>query len=161
MFEKALQLVLRHEGGYVNHPQDPGGETNYGITKRVAVAAGYDGDMRSIPMDLVCQIYRERYWDKVRGDALPWPVAIVTFDAAVNSGVHRSATWLQRACGAGVDGVIGPATLSAVAARNPREIARDACDMRLEFLQSLKTWPTFGRGWSRRVQETLQHALGC
>ena len=159
MFEKALDIVLRHEGGYVNHPQDPGGETNFGVTKRVAQAAGYDGDMRSIPMDLVRSIYRERYWDKVRGDALSWPVAMVTFDAAVNSGVHRASQWLQRACGSAPDGVIGPMTISAVSAKNPREIARDVCSIRLGFLQTLKTWPTFGRGWSRRVQETLQHAL--
>lgn len=159
MFEKALQLVLRHEGGWVNQPQDPGGETNYGITKRVAEAAGYDGDMKQIPMDLVRSIYRERYWDRVRGDALPWPCALATFDAAVNSGVHRASQWLQRACGAAPDGVIGPATISSVAAKDPRNVARDLCAIRLDFLQSLKTWPTFGRGWSRRVQETLQHAL--
>jgi lysozyme family protein len=159
MFDRALAVVLRHEGGWVDHPADPGGETMYGITKRTAESHGYHGKMREIPMVLVEEIYRKSYWSKVLGDELPWPVAMVTFDAAVNSGVHRASTWLQRVVGTVMDGDIGDDTLRAVEDMNPTDIARDVTDLRLTYLKSLRTWKVFGRGWERRVRETLAEAL--
>lgn len=161
MFEQALSLILKHEGGYVNHPADPGGETNFGITKRVAVEHGYIGSMKAIPMSKVREIYRTSYWDRIKGDSLPWAVALVTFDAAVNSGVSRAAKWLQKALGTAQDGSMGPATIKALAVRHPEEVAEAMCEARLAFLKSLPTWPTFGKGWERRVHETLKHAKGA
>lgn len=159
MLARALSIVLKHEGGYVNHPADPGGETNFGITKRVAAEHGYTGDMRTIPVSLVETIYRKSYWNRVLGDELPWPIALVTFDAAVNSGVKRASEWLQKSVGASVDGVIGQGTLAKVEASDPAQVARAFTATRLAFLKSLKTWPTFGKGWERRVNETLAEAL--
>jgi lysozyme family protein len=159
MFEEALEIVLRHEGGYSWHASDPGGETMRGITKRVAEAHGYHGAMRDIPMVLVQSIYRKSYWNRVLGDELPWAVALVTFDAAVNSGVKRASEWLQRAVGVPIDGVIGQQTLRAVEEQDPHRIARDYSDIRLAYLKSLRTWQVFGRGWEGRVRETLKEAL--
>lgn len=159
MFEDALEIILRHEGGYVNNPLDPGGETHYGITKAVAEDNGYHGDMRYLPLGLARQIYRTRYWMPIKADRMPWPIAIVTFDAAVNSGVGRASLWLQQCLKVDQDGKIGDETLDAARNADPDEIAQDFTDLRLAYLKSLKTWPTFGKGWERRVRETLKEAL--
>lgn len=126
-FKQALAVTLKHEGGYVNHPDDPGGETNFGITKAVAVGNGYTGSMRDIPMDVVERIYRSRYWDAMRLDEFPAgtdQIRAELFDSAVNAGVSRAVRWLQASLnalsrpGAGrdlvVDGSIGPGTLGAM-----------------------------------------------
>lgn len=159
MFDRALKIILRHEGGYSDHPSDPGGATMYGITKRVAEENGYHGDMRQIPMAVVEMIYRRRYWNKIMADEMPWPVALVTFDAAVNSGPSRAAKWLQQALSVTADGVIGQQTLRALEEAAPEDVARWVCGTRLAYLKALKTWPVFGRGWERRVRETLAAAL--
>ncbi len=150
-FEQALDHVLRHEGGYVNHPSDPGGETNYGITKRAAEVHGYKGGMRSIPISVVCEIYRKSYWDKCRCDDLPDALRLHVFDAAVNSGVGRAVKWLQSCAGAVQDGVIGPVTLGRVGSVTPAQYS----GVRLAFLASLPHWDTFGRGWARRIADNL------
>lgn len=159
MFDRALKIILRHEGGWVHDSRDPGGETAFGVTKRVAEAHGYTGPMREIPMQVVSDIYRKSYWNRILADEMPWPVALVVFDAAVNSGVHRASTWLQRVVGVEMDGKIGAETLRAVEDMNPTDIARDFTDTRLQFLKSLKTFKVFGRGWERRVLVTLEEAL--
>lgn len=155
-FEQALQIVLKHEGGFVDHPADPGGRTNFGITERVARAAGYQGDMRHIPMDVVRRIYRRDYWDAVRADELPSALRLPVFDAAVNSGVRRSIQWLQMAVGATSDGIFGPRTLAATQAADARRAAFDVCFIRLEFLSGLQHFNSFGRGWIRRVVDILR-----
>jgi lysozyme family protein len=158
----SLSLVLAHEGGYVNHPHDPGGETNYGITIAVARANGYAGPMRSIPMSKVKQIYRARYWDVLRCDELPAGVDYAVFDYGVNSGTNRSAKILQAIVGVPADGHIGRDTSSAVQeyvkAHGAATLIEAICDERLAFLKRLKTWPTFGKGWSRRVAEVRRDA---
>ena len=159
-FERALGEVLRHEGGYVNNPVDPGGETNFGITRTTARAHGYRGSMRTIPMPLVERIYRRSYWAAVRGDDLPTGVDLAVFDFAVNSGPQRAAQFLQRAVGVDDDGHIGPITLGAVAAADPAKLVRALCADRLTWLRTLKTWRHFGRGWTRRVQSVERTALG-
>jgi lysozyme family protein len=158
-FARALPRVLAHEGGYVNDPHDPGGATNRGITFRV-----YDAyrtrkglptrDVRAIAAAEVSEIYRLQYWDAVQGDALPPGLDYVLFDGAVNSGPAQSIKWLQRALGnVAVDGQIGQATLAAVMAHGrPAELIDKVCDRRLAFLQALKTWPRFGKGWRARVE---------
>ena len=156
-FEQCLALVLKHEGGFVNHPKDPGGMTNLGVTKRVwEEYVGHTVDeaaMRALGPADVAPLYKKNYWDKIHGDELPAGVDYACFDLAVNSGVGRAAKILQKALGVNPDGAIGPATLNAVASCNPREVASEICDLRLGFLQSLPTFDTFGKGWSRRVAE--------
>lgn len=156
-FESALQAILHHEGGYVNHPADPGGMTNLGVTKRVWEEwVGHpvnEQAMRALTPALVAPMYKAKYWDKIKGDDLPKGVDYCVFDAAVNSGPGRAAKWLQGCVGVEQDGALGPATLKAVAAFDPKELVDDYAKRRLSFLSDLPTWGTFGKGWSRRVTE--------
>jgi len=162
-FDDALAIILKHEGGYVNHPLDPGGITNLGVTKRVYEDwVGHkvdDAIMRGLKPADVSPIYKKNYWNKVRCDDLPSGVDLVVFDSAVNSGTRRAAKWLQRCVGAVEDGIIGPNTLKAVNNEDPVELINKYLDTRLEFLQSLGIWHTFGKGWSRRVEETRALAI--
>lgn len=155
-FDQAFDILLKHEGGFVDHKDDPGGATRYGITEAVAREVGYRGDMRELPMALAARIYRERYWDAVRAEQLPAEVRYVVFDAAVNSGVGQAARWLQRAVGVRDDGVIGPQTLAAVARHNPEALTRRFLSQRLRFMSGLANWPAFGRGWARRIADLLE-----
>lgn len=154
-FKRSLELVLRFEGGYVNHPDDPGGPTNKGITlatyRRFVNASGTIADLKAITPQEVAKVYRHQYWDAIRGDDLPDGVDFATFDFAVNSGPKRAAQYLQRVVGAKDDGDIGPATLAAVKGKASATVINDLCDKRLGFLQGLKTWKTFKNGWSARV----------
>jgi len=158
-FARALSLVLVHEGGYSNHPADPGGPTMKGIIQRV-----YDGYRRSRGLALrpvreitqaeLEEIYRRQYWDAVRADDLPPGIDYVVFDGAVNSGPAQSAKWLQRALGLPADGQVGEVTLAAArAAASSGRLVDDICDRRLAMLKALSTWPVFGRGWARRVAD--------
>lgn len=155
-FDQAFDTLLKHEGGFVDHPDDPGGATRYGITEAVAREVGYRGDMRDLPLALAARIYRERYWDAVHAEQLPAQVRYVVFDAAVNSGVGQAARWLQRAVGVRDDGVIGPQTLAAVAQHNPEALTRRYLSQRLRFMSGLANWPAFGRGWARRIADLLE-----
>lgn len=174
-FDNSLKLVLVHEGGYANHPRDPGGVTLEGVTQRTYDAyrvrqgkktqnltSGMRNDFSwRIERDA---IYRQQYWDIVRGDELPVGLDYVVFDGAVNSGASRSAKWLQRALGVRVDGVIGDVTLAAVRKHADHDaLIAKILDLRLAFLKSLKTWVTFGRGWSARVNDVLKsgQAMAC
>jgi lysozyme family protein len=162
-FEECLAHVLKHEGGYVDHPKDPGGATNLGTTKKVWEEwVGHEvtkDDIRALTVADVAPLYKARYWDKCRCDDLPHGVDFAVFDLAINSGIGRASKFLQGACGVAADGAIGPATLAAVAKMNPRELASKICERRLEFLQALPTWETFGKGWGRRVAETEEVAF--
>lgn len=161
-FRAALPVILRHEGGYVDHPRDPGGATNLGIT--IGTLSDWLGrpatkaEVRALTEKDVAPIYEKNYWHRVRADALPMGVNLVTFDAAVNSGPARGARWLQRAVGATPDGQVGPLTIEATNRADPKTTIKRATDDRLNFLQGLRTWSTFGRGWGRRVGEI--RALG-
>lgn len=154
-FSACLDFVLRWEGGWADHPADPGGATMKGITHRTYSAwlgrTVTKDELRAIPRAHVEAIYRRDYWDAVRGDDLPPGLDLIAFDAAVNSGVSRGAKWLQRALGVKDDGHIGPATLAAVSHKPHTDTIEDACDIRLSFLRGLKTWATFGAGWGRRL----------
>lgn len=159
-FSEAVERVLAHEGGFVDHPSDPGGATNFGITERVARAWGYKGHMRNIPRATAVEIYRRQYWDTVRGDDLPFPVAFQAFDAAINHGVGSATRWLQRAAGVAEDGKIGPITIGAIRAADPAKLILAFNEIRLKFYASLSTFGTFGRGWSRRLADNLRLAAG-
>lgn len=154
-FEKAFERLLGHEGGFVDHPRDPGGATRYGITQRVAREHGYRGDMRELPLAEARRIARIAYWDAVRADEMPDAVRYDLFDAAYHSGPPQAVKWLQRAAGAMDDGVIGPKTLLAVRMADPQMLAKRFNGQRLQFLTDLKTWPDFGRGWARRIAANL------
>lgn len=153
-FAAAFDRLLGHEGGYVDHPDDPGGKTRFGITEAVARAEGYQGAMHELPVELARQIYRSRYWDAVRADQLPEVVRFDLFDAAVNSGPRQAAQWLQRAAGTDPDGIVGPITIAAVEA-DPEGVRRRFNGLRLRFMTDLSTWSSFGRGWARRIADNL------
>ena len=162
-FEQCMGWLLEHEGGYVNHPSDPGGETNLGVTRAVyeqyASRQVMDGEMEGLTHDDVYPIYRENYWNRVRGDDLPSGVDWSVFDWGVNSGTSRAAKALQRIAGVEQDGGIGPMTLQAVLEVEPAEIVEQMHHMRDGFYRSLSTFDTFGRGWIRRNDETKEQAL--
>ena len=154
-FDAAFDVLLKHEGGYVNHPSDPGGATNMGITEAVARRVGYRGSMQDLPVELAKRIYHEDYWNAVRAEQLPPAVRYAVFDAAVNSGPAQSVRWLQRALGVTDDGVIGPQTLSAANQANPDALRARLVAQRLRFMTNLDTFGDFGRGWTRRCCDIL------
>jgi lysozyme family protein len=162
-YEAALARLLAHEGGYTNHPNDPGGPTNHGITiadyRRYVRPDAGASDIRAMPLDAAKAIYRAKYWDALACDALPPGLDYCVFDYGVNSGISRAAKVLQRSVGVADDGRIGPATLAAVASRDASDLVETMCDERLAFLRSLRTWAVFGRGWGRRVAEVKAVAL--
>ena len=162
-FAEALQIILREEGGFVDHPLDPGGMTNLGVTRRVWEEwTGHPVTVRQM-IDLtpakVAPMYRRKYWDKIKGDELPAGVDLVVFDAAVNSGPGRAAKWLQACVGVDVDGDIGPKTLAAVSAFDATQLIDDYGRRRLAFLLDLPTWETFGKGWTKRVAAVRLESL--
>lgn len=158
-FTKALPPVLTHEGGYVNHPRDPGGPTNKGVTQAVYDAhRGRKGlDPRTVKLieqSEVEAIYKTGYWDKVNGDAMPPGVGYVLFDYAVNSGPSRAIKALQSTLGVTPDGTIGNMTMDALEMHGDHDaLIADICARRLAFMRRLSTWGTFGKGWSRRVAD--------
>lgn len=162
-FATALQLVLKSEGGYSNHKDDPGGMTNLGVTKAVWEEwVGYPVDektMRNLTAVQVAPMYRRKYWDRISANDLPFGVDYCCFDAAVNSGAGRSIKWLQGVVGVDVDGALGPKTLAAVKAFDAEQLIKDYSKRRLSFLMELPTWDTFGKGWTNRVTEVEQNAL--
>lgn len=156
-FDEAFHELLGHEGGYSDHPSDPGGKTMWGVTEKVARAKGYTGDMRDLPVEFAKdKVYRPDYWDRVMADQLPAPLRYPTFDAAVNSGVTQAVKWLQRAVGAVDDGRIGPETLRMANSSNPERAARRMLGRRLRFMTELSTWQAFSRGWAKRIASLLE-----
>lgn len=166
-FRAALRLVLMHEGGYVDHPLDPGGATNMGITRRTLAMWRGISPWRDLPKTEVRaltrreagRIYRARYWEAVAADALPSGIDYAVFDYAVNSGVTRAVKALQHVVGVAADGTAGPKTLDAVRLHDSETIIRNLIRRRLSFLQRLRSWKTFGRGWTSRVNGVLAKAL--
>ena len=161
-FESALTCVLRQEGGYSDHPSDPGGATMMGITQ--ATLSEWRGhavtkaDVRALTRAEVAEIYRKQYWNAVAGDQLPAGLDLAVFDFAVNSGASRAIRSLQRVLGIEADGRIGPVTLKALSSCDPAEIIIRLSALRLAFLEALSTFPVFGRGWTRRVREVEAEA---
>lgn len=162
-YDEALRRLLAHEGGYSNHPSDPGGPTNFGITifdyRKYVNPNGTAADVRAMPVEVAKKIYREKYWNVMRGDELPAGVDYCIFDYAVNSGTGRAPKVLQRLIAAPVTGRMDDTTIKLARARDAKRLIGEICDERLAFLQSLKTWPVFGNGWGRRVREVRAAAL--
>jgi uncharacterized protein (TIGR02594 family) len=163
-YGEALARLLVHEGGNDDDPRDPGGRTSRGILQREwdvwrRTRPGLPADVWRAPQDQVEAIYRQKYWDALRCDDLPAGVDYAVFDYGVNSGIGRAAKVLQRLVGTAVDGEVGPDTIVAAACANAGKLIEAICDERLAFLQGLRTWPTFGKGWTRRVREVRAAAL--
>lgn len=158
-----FERLIKHEGGYVNHPSDPGGRTNLGVTIEVwenwIDRSVTEAEMKALTPEKVKPLYKDLYWERVKGDKLPSGVDYCVFDAAVNSGASRAAKWLQTTVAAVPDGMIGEQTLKLVMLTNPQMLINKYSANRLAFLQRLATWPTFGKGWERRVEEVQATAL--
>lgn len=157
-FTRMFERLVGHEGGYVNHPNDPGGETNWGVTKRVAQAHGYHGDMRKLSKTQAQEIAEKSYYKAIRADELDEAIGWQLFDAAYNHGNRNAVKFLQRAVGVNDDGIIGPVTLGAVKAMDKNDVILKFNAERLDFYTRLGTWLTFGRGWARRISGNLRYA---
>lgn len=157
-FDNAVELILKHEGGYVNDPRDSGGETKYGISAR----AYPDLDIAKLSESDAKVIYKEDYWDKLKGDDLPYPIALVTFDAAVNSGRMRATKWLQHSVSAEpIDGILGPKTVEATILayeENPVGTVGRCIHQRQQFIRRIRTYSTYRKGWEKRIAETYEEA---
>lgn len=165
-FKQALIWTLKHEGGYVNHPQDPGGMTNLGVTAQTL--AEYTGrrlstiterEMRELTPEIVAPIYKRKYWDQCKCDQLPSGIDYAVFDYAVNSGPRRAVQHLQQCLAIEDDGLLGPLTLKYVENVLAEELLLEYMQRREDFLRRLRTFKTFGKGWIRRIKEVEQNAL--
>lgn len=167
-YQEYMPRILKHEGGFVNHPKDPGGATNRGVTiatlRRLGIDKDGDGDsdlvdLKALTADDAATVFKRFYGDAVQADLLPRGLDYAMADFAVNSGPSRAAQHLQRILGVPADGHIGPATLAAVAKRDAADLIEALHQSRLRFLRNLKAWATFGRGWQARIDEVRRLAL--
>lgn len=163
-YDESLDLLLRHEGGYTNHPSDPGGPTNFGITiadyRKYVKSDATAADVRDMSIADAKKIYRARYWDAQLCDDLPSGVDYAMFDYGVNSGIGRSGKVLRRILGISDSTYqVTDAVVSAARNIDAEKLVDDICSERMRFLQNLKTWPVFGKGWGRRVTEVKATAL--
>jgi lysozyme family protein len=157
-WQKSFELMLKSEGGFVNHPSDPGGMTNLGVTKTTwenwVGRESDEAEMRGLTPEKVEPLYKKKYWDAVRGDEIEnGGVAYLLFDFAVNAGVGRSIKTLQTAVGVTPDGGFGPMTMAAVQAVDPVDLIERFSQAKEDFYRSLNTFATFGKGWLNRVAD--------
>ena len=154
-FDDAVEIVLTHEGGYVDHPNDPGGETKFGISKRSYPAV----DIKNLTRAQAKAIYKRDFWDKVRGDDFPIGVGLCIFDFAVNAGVDRAVRILQMTVGTVQDGKLGNLTIGKANTLHRNDLIERFTANRILYYTSLRTFKSFGRGWTRRSIETMSTAL--
>lgn len=151
-FDSAFELLIGHEGGYVNNPADPGGETRFGISKR-----SYPGeDIKAMTLARAKTIYLRDFWAPAGCDGVPPAVRFDLFDMAVNSGVRAAIKCLQGAAGCPQDGVLGPKTLQAVGTLDGAKLVARFNGARLQFMTDLPAWASFGKGWARRIASNLK-----
>lgn len=151
-FDQCFDKLIAHEGGYSNDAKDPGGETNFGISKRAYPQV----DIKNLTRDAAKAIYKRDYWDRAQCDKLPPTLAYLLFDAAVNSGIGQAIRFLQRAIGVADDGVIGPLTLATIQRVDAESVCARFIGQRLDFMTRLSTFDHFGKGWSRRLADQLK-----
>ena len=167
-YDDSFELLVKSEGGYVNNPLDPGGETNLGVTKKAwadylcrPIAAG---EMKALTKEMVKPFYKTEYWDKVQGDLLPKGVDYLAFDFAVNAGVVQCSKFIQRACGATDDGHIGPGTMGKLATMRPWDVIDSVCELKRRFYKDIverkPEQKVFLAGWLHRVDQTQLSARG-
>ena len=163
-FDSCLKYLFEEEGGYTNHPRDPGGMTNLGVTHiDWAAWIGHEPseeEMKSLTKEMVAPLYKKKYWDVCHCDELPSGVDYAVFDLAVNSGTARAAKYLQEIVGAKTDGVIGPQTLEIVGHVTPTTIVTEICDKRRDFIRAIRTYDVFGKGWEARISRVENRAFG-
>ena len=152
-FDLAFDRLMKHEGGYVNDPTDPGGETNWGISKRSYPAV----NIAKLTREDAAAIYRRDFWQRIKADKLPDGVAYQLFDFAVNSGIDTSVRYLQRALCVADDGHWGPVSQAAADASTESDLIMLLNAERLDFMTRLKNWPDHGRGWARRIAGNLRY----
>lgn len=157
-FRQIFDRLIGHKGGYVNHPKDPGGETNWGITKRTAVANGYISAMKNMTREQAFRIYEKAFWQRYQCDQMPVAIAFQFFDAVVNHGSGNASRMLQRAVDVADDGIIGKFTLQAIKSLDVNDVLMRFNGERLKFYTKLSTFATFGKGWVNRVANNLQLA---
>ena len=162
-FKECLAIVLKSEGGFVNHPDDPGGMTNLGVTKRVwQEYTGHEADekeMRSLTPEKVAPLYEQRYWRPTYCEVLPRGLDLLVYSMAVNGGPGRAVKLLQQSIGCIPDGVVGPRTMELIKSSNVAELIAKYSDTRRSYYRSLKTFPVFGKGWLNRVDHEEAQAL--
>ena len=163
------EQIFPWEGGYVDHPSDPGGATNMGITIHTMRALDMDldndgdvdkEDVEKVTKEVALSIYRSQYWDKVEGDTAPSGVDAILMDGAVNSGPRASVRWVQRAMGVQADGILGPVTRKAINNSNPRMLVDRAIEERLKSVRQFRNYDVFGKGWENRIEHLHQFAVG-
>ena len=165
-FPRSLELVLKSEGGFVNHPSDPGGMTNLGVTKKAwQLYVGWrreidEAEMRGLTPEIVAPFYKTRYWDACKCDQLPLGIDYAVFDFAVNAGVSRASKTMQTALGTAADGIVGPATIGVAVNADPDEFLEKFSAAKEQFYRNLPTFEHFGKGWLRRVAE-VKNAAEC
>ena len=164
-FDTYIDRVLVNEGGYVNHPADPGGATNFGVTQRTLdrirkanPRARLPVSVRNLTREQAKFCYRVAYWNPIRGDELPSAFAFQLLDAYVNHSPETVIRWAQKAAGVADDGIIGPVTLAALRKADPADLVLKFISQRLNYYTLLSTWPTFGKGWTRRIVHNLNLA---
>lgn len=150
-FDRAFDLLIGHEGGYVNNPADPGGETNFGISAR----AYPNLNIKELTREKVRPMYLTDFWQRVHGDEFPL-VAFHGFDFAVNSGVETAIRYMQRAIGVADDGHWGPVTIAALRNQSATDVIMLLTAERLDFMTKLSNWPNASRGWVRRMAMNLR-----
>ena len=163
-FDAAFHWLMEEEGGFSNDPRDNGGMTMLGVTQvnwEDFIGRKVDEkEMRSLTPDIVKPFYKARYWNRVKGDALPSGVDYCVFDMAVNSGPGLACKFIQRVCAVPDDGVIGPKTLDAINSDRPTELINGFCDDRIDFLRKLSDFKHFGKGWTDRIERIRKRSLG-
>lgn len=152
LFDDYFDRLIGHEKGYSNDPKDPGGETNFGISKRSYPHL----DIKSLTLADAKAIYLKDFWNRGRMSELPPGLAFDVFDTAVNSGIGQSIRFLQRAVGVADDGVVGPLTMAAIKRHDTESLQARFNGERLDFMTKLSTWDVHGRGWARRVASNLK-----
>lgn len=162
-FKECLDLVLKSEGGFVNHPSDPGGMTNLGVTKRVwQEYTGHEADekeMRSLTPEKVAPLYEQRYWRPTYCEVLPRGLSFLIFSMGINAGTGRSVKLLQSCIGCVADGVIGPKTMELIKSADVTDLIKRFSEARRNYYKSLKTFDVFGKGWLARVDREEAEAL--
>lgn len=154
-FNEVINRILSHEGGYVNHPDDPGGETKWGIAKRSYPHL----NIKALTRDEAIELYRKDFWNPLQGWTFDEAVSFQLLDAAINHGMGNAIRFVQRAVGVADDGHVGPVTLRAIKATSQCDLLLGISAERLEFFTKLSTWSTFGRGWARRVAQNLRYGM--
>ena len=152
-FDVAIERVLGHEDGYVNDPNDPGGETKWGISKR----SYPDLDIKNLTRDDAKAIYRRDFWEPLRAKDFSSALAFQALDFAVNSGIGTAIRYLQRAVGVADDGIWGTQSALALQRMSDSDVVLRFVAERLDFMTRLKNWPHAGRGWARRIAQQLRY----